>query len=261
MSVFREYAEYYDILYQDKDYSGEIEFVLNCLGPVPDGAALLELGSGTGRHAEALAKRGFRVTGVDRSAEMVAQAQRRFAGLPQNAATPTFSVGDLRSVRLNRKFDLVISLFHVFSYQVSNEDLAAAFRTAECHLAPRGKFLFDFWYGPAVLTDPPEVRVRRIRGSDFNVIRLAEPALQQAQNYVDVNYELIFERDFGGPPVKVREVHAMRYFFLPELAEHLSRVGLRLVSSGAWMQKKPLDLNSWYGWVLADRADPPSPTA
>ena len=51
MSVFREYAEYYDILYQDKDYSGEIEFVLNCLGPVPDGAALLVESYGySGRH-------------------------------------------------------------------------------------------------------------------------------------------------------------------------------------------------------------------
>jgi SAM-dependent methyltransferase len=255
MSVFREYAEYYDILYKDKDYSGEVDFVLDCLGPVPQGAQLLELGSGTGRHAEALAKRGFRVTGVDMSAEMVEQARRRFVGVPQAATTPTFAVGDLRSVRLEKKFDLVVSLFHVFSYQVSNEDLAAAFRTAECHLAPNGKFLFDFWYGPAVLSDPPQVRIRRIRGSDFSVTRLAEPALRQAQNYVDVNYELIFERDLGGPAVKIREVHAMRYLFLPEICENLSRVGLRLVSSGAWMQKKPPGLDSWYAWAVAERDD------
>src|SRR6187200_623757 len=122
MSVFREYAEYYDILYKDKDYSGEVDFVLDCLGPVPPGAELLELGSGTGRHAESLAKRGLGVTGVDMSAEMVEQARRRFVGLPPTSKAPAFAVGDLRSVRLNRKFDVVISLFHVFSYQVSNED-------------------------------------------------------------------------------------------------------------------------------------------
>jgi SAM-dependent methyltransferase len=251
VSVFREYAEYYDLLYADKDYPGEAEFVLARLGQQPKGARLLELGSGTGRHAEAFARLGFAVTGVDLSPEMVRQAEQRSEALGAALIRPKFQVGDVRHVRTGMRYEAVVSLFHVFSYQVNNHDLLAAFQSASEHLLPGGTFFFDFWYGPAVLRDPPVVRVRRMRGSDFNVTRLAEPLLLESQNRVDVNYEVIIERDAGGTPLRTREVHPMRYLFLPEIIQNLNQVGLELVDSGAWMCSEPLSLNAWYGWVSA----------
>ena len=63
--------------------------------------------------------------------------------------------GDIREIRLNKRFDTVIALFHVISYQTTNEDVTAAFETARQHLNSGGIFIFDISYGPAVLTERP----------------------------------------------------------------------------------------------------------
>ena len=52
MTVFADYARYYNVLYKDKDYAAEVSFILQCLqntGSTP--GTLLDLGCGTGRHA------------------------------------------------------------------------------------------------------------------------------------------------------------------------------------------------------------------
>lgn len=67
MTVFGDYARYYNVLYQDKDYAGEADFVLSCLKRRHEAPrTLLDLGCGTGRHALEMARRGVSVTGVDR---------------------------------------------------------------------------------------------------------------------------------------------------------------------------------------------------
>ena len=66
MAIFGDYARYYNLLYRDKDYAGETDFVLGTLhraGTTPQ--SLLDLGCGTGRHALEMATRGLAVTGVD----------------------------------------------------------------------------------------------------------------------------------------------------------------------------------------------------
>ena len=69
MTAFEQYAPWYDLLYEDKDYESEACFVdeqLRRHGAKP--GTLLDLGCGTGVHAVAFARRGWRVTGIDLSA-------------------------------------------------------------------------------------------------------------------------------------------------------------------------------------------------
>ena len=66
------YAQQYDLLYQGKNYDAEVA-LLERLFAKHDltGNAVLDLGCGTGQHAIRLARRGYEVTGVDRSPEML----------------------------------------------------------------------------------------------------------------------------------------------------------------------------------------------
>jgi len=49
--LFERYAAYYDLLYRDKDYAAEVDYVLHTLHEAaPQIKAVLELGCGTGRH-------------------------------------------------------------------------------------------------------------------------------------------------------------------------------------------------------------------
>jgi len=163
--VFDSYARYYDLMYQDKDYVTEAKYVTSLITKHNSQAnKILELGCGTGAHAEHFARMGYTVHGVDMSKEMLALAETRKAGLPEDvAARLSFSLGDVRTVRTEKTYDVVISLFHVMSYQSTNDDVNSAFETAARHLSLGGLFLFDFWYGPAVLTQQPDTRVKGLR--------------------------------------------------------------------------------------------------
>lgn len=242
MSVFGNYSRYYDLLYRHKDYQGEAEYIHSLIEKHRPGArTLLDLGCGTGRHASLLAERGYDVTGVDRSPDMLAEARARGA----RGGRTEFVEGDLRSARLGREFDVVVSLFHVLSYQTTNADLAAAFATLRAHLAPGGLFIFDCWYGPAVLNLRPAVRVLRLEDDRTAVTRLAEPVLHPNANVVDVNYHVFVKDKQTSQVSELREKHSMRYLFAPEVEFLLASAGLTARGLEAFMAEGGPGLETW----------------
>jgi SAM-dependent methyltransferase len=247
MSSFDLYAHYYDVLYNDKDYQAEVCYVEELLkefGPVEP--SILELGCGTGIHAQLFAEKGYDLHGVDLGENMIARAVSRQSEMTKETSKKLdFSVGNVLNVRVNKKFGAVISLFHVISYQVSNEDLNAAFLTASEHLDADGLFIFDVWYGPAVLSSPPEVRVKRINDGIINVVRIAEPDFFPNENRVDVNYELIISEHGSSIVNRVIEKHSMRYLFHPEIKILLEQVGMELVHAEEWLTKNQPGCNTW----------------
>jgi SAM-dependent methyltransferase len=253
--VFDAYARYYDLLYRDKDYAAEAGYVASHIRRhAPKATRILEMGCGTGAHAVHLVRTGFAVHGVDLSDPMLVCAEARRAALPsEEAQSLTFSLGNIHTVRFGKNYDVVISLFHVMSYQTTNADLEAAFASAAAHLPPGGLFLFDFWYGPAVLTQKPEVRVKRLDDDHIRVIRIAEPVMHVNQNVVDVNYTVFIELKETGKVERLQETHRIRYLFLPEIESVLRGCGFRLVTSQAWMTDCPLGCEHWAGLVAAFR--------
>lgn len=246
--VFNAYAKYYDLLYKDKDYAAEASYIGDLIRKYRPGAkSILSLGCGTGRHDVCFEKMGYSVCGIDLSDVMLVEAHKR--AIPGKLE---FFSGDVRTIDLNKKFDVVISLFHVMSYQTQDDDILAAFRTAERHLVPGGVFIFDFWHGPGVLNDPPVVRVKRLEDEEFRVIRIAKPTVQKNQNVVDVNYQVMVWDKRSGQRSELHESHSVRYFFLPEIEKHLLNAGFSLKDACEWMFNKPLSLQ-WYGLVVADK--------
>lgn len=254
MSVFAGYSRYYDLLYRDKDYAGESRYVAGLIRRhAPHAKALLEIGCGTGAHAVELAELGFDVTGVDISEGMLdAAGARRSSLAPELAARLEFATGDARTARLGRKFDAVISLFHVMSYQTSNADLAAAFATAREHLEPGGVFIFDCWYGPAVLRQWPAVTEKNLFDDVTEVARRAEPVIHPTENVVDVNYTVLVTDRLTRASETLRETHRMRYLFSPEIEIALSGAGMTLVDSRGWMTDSPPGFETW-GAVFVGR--------
>jgi len=251
MKAFDAYAGYYDLLYADKDYASEAAYALELLANqgVRDGR-LLELGCGTGRHAEHFGSAGFRVHGIDLSVKMVERALERFGASP---AGHRFEVGDVRTVQLGHEFDAVVSLFHVISYQCSNSDLDRTFAIAAAHLRRGGAFVFDFWYGPGVLTDRPAVRVKEMSDDSCSVLRVAEPRFLPNDNCVDVHYRILVTDRATGSLHRIEETHRMRYLFLPELQRLAADSGLRIVGAFAGQSHKSLGFDAWTGTLVAIR--------
>ena len=117
----------------------EVSFLVKRL-QLARGANLLDLACGYGRHAIALARHGFRVTGIDLSKHFIALARNEAA---REGLEISFEVGDMRNLSFDKEFDAVINLFSSFGYFEDASDDSLVLRKVCRALKPKGKFLFD----------------------------------------------------------------------------------------------------------------------
>jgi SAM-dependent methyltransferase len=223
------YADAYDDLYRAKDYKAECDLALR-EAAIPGRSSIrriLDLGCGTGGHALVLSARGFEVTGVDRSDAMLEIARGKAAAL--RSATLRFVAGDLCRLDLDMpgSFDLALMMFAVLGYQHSNDDVVAALSGVTRALTPGGVFVFDCWFGPAVLRQQPGERVKTIDRAGGKLIRIARGDLDVMKHLCTVRYQLWSLPDTA-PAEFTEETHVMRYFFPLELEMLLGQAGLRL---------------------------------
>jgi len=190
------------------------------------------------------------MSGIDLSEEMIKVAKSD-AGEGNN--TPKFEVADIRNYEPQHKYDVVISLFHVMSYQNQNEDILKAFKTAAKALDTGGLFLFDVWYGPGVLSDPPAVRVKKVEDDENILIRYANPVMHAEDNIVDVCYNVIVVDKQTSVSKEIDEIHHMRYFFKPEVELILEQSGFSLIACLDCNTLKETDFNSWTSYFVAIR--------
>lgn len=241
MDNFGKYSAYYNLFYQNKDYVIETLYINRLIQKYKsDARTVLDLGCGTGRHCHLLAGHGFQVSGIDRSREMLELAMQN--GENKN---PFFFQGDIRNFRINRTYDVIISLFHVMSYQISNDDVQAVFTSVREHLNDDGIFIFDCWYGPAVLSDPPAIRIKRVENDKNKIIRIAEPEFHVNRNMVNVNYNVNVIDKATSAIEEINETHAMRYFFLPEIDIFVRTAGMRVLESFEYLSGKSLGRLTW----------------
>jgi SAM-dependent methyltransferase len=246
MTVFADYSKYYDLLYKDKDYHGEVKFIDSLLQTHANKPQkLLELGSGTGKHACLLAKKGYDIVGIDQSKTMLEMAGNLLAKEPLEAKKIRLFESDVRTFAIDEQFDAAISLFHVLSYQTSNQDVEQMFSTAKNHVKPGGLFIFDCWYGPAVLEQKPVVRHKKLESDSLVVERIAEPTLDVNANTVNVHYHLFVQEKPNTTFQKMEEDHLMRYFFLPEIERLCAQFSMKIELACEWLTRKHLSHETW----------------
>lgn len=158
---YKRSALYYDMFYHRLiNYQAECDrlehiFEKHCGSAV---RSILDIGCGTGNHDFILAKRGYTVTGVDRSENMIRIARKK-SGRRRN---PAFYRMDMRNVTLDRKFDAVFLLLGAFEYLLTNSDIRAFFKSTK-HLL-NGVLVFDFsqGYGPKWWSRMRDKTARRV---------------------------------------------------------------------------------------------------
>ncbi len=249
MEVFKDYAYYYNIFYKDKDYKAEslqVDSLLRKYGR--NVSKIINYGCGTGCHDFELSKIGYQCSGIDLSSLMIEIAKKNVRDMGIDI---DFSVADIRRYEPKDKYDAVISLFHVISYQNSNQDIMETFHTARRALDRGGIFLFDVWYGPGVLSDKPEVRVKEVEDTQNRFVRIARPIMHNKENIVDVCYEVfVIDKNTGYTKI-INETHHMRYFFRPELEFYLKEVGFELVDNIDCRTLKKTNYDSWTSYFIA----------
>ncbi|MBX7042880.1 MAG: class I SAM-dependent methyltransferase [Ignavibacteria bacterium] len=245
--VFGLYSEYYDLLYKDKDYTSEASYVIKLIREhLPNAKTIADFGCGTALHGIEFAKKGFSVAGIELSESMCGIAVRNISESRMKKKVEIHN-GDISTYSIGKKFDAVVSLFHVMSYLTDNEQLSGCIKNAARHLKKNGLFMFDFWYGPCVLTVRPSKRRKVLEGNGLKIIRSAVPVMEYNENVVEVNYAMRGTRLQGKKKFELCEKHRMRYFFLPELKYMCETNGFRILNAVEWMTGRELDETTWSG--------------
>jgi SAM-dependent methyltransferase len=130
---------------------------------VSAGAAVLDVCCGSGHVTKELVKRGYKVTGVDSSAELIAQARR---DLPQ----VDLQVQDARVMQLPMRYDAALSTFDSLNHIMCIDDLRRAFERVHRVLVSAGLFVFDMNVERAYLHDHQRWTVN-IRDESVGLVR------------------------------------------------------------------------------------------
>ena len=252
MSNFNEYSKYYDLFYEDKNYSKEVNFLLALAKKHDiDTSNILDLGCGTGMHAINFASNGSLVHGIDYSKTMIEGANILKDNLSKDISSKiNYSQGDIRDFKLHTKFDIIFSLFHVVSYLKHNNDILRAFKCIYDHLNDGGIFIFDYWYGPGVLWQRPSIRTKEIKKDDLTITRHANPIIHFNHSIVDVNYDIKIKENNGKLIDQVKELHEMRYLFKNEIDFAARLTGLELIESGEWLTANSLSEDCWTAYSI-----------
>ena len=139
-ALYSELAEYYDHIYWWKDYRLEVDFLQKVLVKHKVfGGRILEVACGTGSHTKLLAARGYDVTGLDLSEDVLRVAKRKLRGRAKLVK------GDMRNLDMSIKgeFDSVVCLFSAISYNVGVPEFKRTLKGFHQHLRKGGVAIFD----------------------------------------------------------------------------------------------------------------------
>ncbi len=140
---------------------------------VPVASRILDLCCGSGHVTKELVDRGYRVTGIDNSSELIEIARRL---LP----SAEFSVQDASDFRISEPVDAALSTFDSLNHIVESDRLARAFACTHASLKAGGLFVFDMNLEEAYATDLQQWTVERDDSSVSLVRGTYNPADQLA---------------------------------------------------------------------------------
>lgn len=213
MNVFGQYSNYYDSLYKDKNYKLEcviLKDIFKKYSPRPV-KTILDLGCGTGNHSFILHKMGYSVTGIDRSSAMLNIAIQKLKALKIKSDL-SFQKADVRFLDLKKKLDVAIMMFAVLGYQLENKDIVNTLISVRKHLKKGSLFIFDSWFGPAVLHTGPSDKVKKVKIITGEIRRFTHTDKDVLNQRCVVHFKTQNFRK-GKITNTVTEDHPMRYFF------------------------------------------------
>jgi SAM-dependent methyltransferase len=185
------------------------------------GPKVLDVGCATGSLCALLRRRGLDPAGVDINREFVAAARAK-------DAAGSYAVGDMKTFRLARKFDLVVCLGTTFSYNLTNAAVHTCLRNFRRHLAPGGRLVIDVLNAIAFIGPRPFLRSTRHsvrhQGREMTATIRHELDLQQQTMTEQVTWQLARRKARRDPPER------LRLFFPQELAFHVEQAGFGDIS-------------------------------
>ncbi len=144
MSQYEKLAQIYDYLMLGIDYDEWADYVISIVNKFHGSPGkvknVVDLACGTGSSSLSLAKKGFKVTGVDLAPHMLEVAQRKSL---EEKAEIDYIEQDMRKLNLPEPADMVVVYQDGLNYMTEEEDLKEVFNRVYAQLKEEGMFIFD----------------------------------------------------------------------------------------------------------------------
>lgn len=145
--VFDASAQFYDAVYESKDYAGEIRLISKIIDSRLDSISrILDVGCGTGTHSILLAEQyPCEILAIDSSPKMIKKAKEKVSSEKSSLEYRILSIEEIS--KITSKFDVIIALFHVVNYLSDFNSLLLFIKSCSTLLNPNGILIFDMWNG------------------------------------------------------------------------------------------------------------------
>jgi SAM-dependent methyltransferase len=210
----------------------EVEFIADTLG-LAEGARILDLCCGHGRHSIELAQRGYDVTGLDLSEYHIELARK---AADEASVRATFVCDDMRNLPTSPPFDAVINIFTAFGYLESDEEDASVIARVRDALVPGGKFLISTNNALRTLRGFQPSSVQRLDDGTLLIEERKYDAISGRIDSIWTRVEPDGKRHEG-------DIH-VRMYTPAEYAAMFRRCGLGLAASYGDVDGSPLTMDS-----------------
>ena len=222
--MYQAFAELYDELMNDVDYESWADYYTRLLSIFGvRGGKLCECACGTGSLTIPLHRRGFQMTGVDLSQEMLWQAAQKSRKL--GIAIP-FVKQDMKALNLHRPMDAVLATCDGVNYLLTEEDLLSFVRAAHRAIRPGGALVFD-------VSTPYKLKhvlCSGLMGEDReDITYLWQNTWHEKKQKVDLDL-CFFVREQDGRYRRLDEHQCQRAWDMKTLKETMWHAGFRAVS-------------------------------
>jgi ubiquinone/menaquinone biosynthesis C-methylase UbiE len=250
MTLYNEFAE----VYAKGDYPNLSQAVAEILPAIienykiPNTGSLLDVACGEGSFALSMAEKGWQVTGIDQSDEMLRLANHRAA---QSKTDVTFINQDMRFLDFANKFELATCWFDSLNYMLTADDLQSTINNVARALKPGGWFLFDMntTYGLAVKWQKVRCYVQQ-ETPDLLELHRTSYDFEHHKACLKITW---FVRD-GNTWERFEEKHVERAFSIHEIEACLAYAGFKVIDKfGSLSDLTPVMPNSNRVWFIAHK--------
>ena len=221
----KDYSLLYDVIYSHKNYKEEINFISQIIKKFHSpNVNILDIGCGTGEHTLELLKKGYRVTGVDLSNEMLKIAKKKL--LSNNLfSNNLYNLNAYHVNKLDVKFNVVLMMFNVIGYL---DNLEFLFQKLQDSLKPNALIFFDYWSETAVKKNPPKTTKKDFLCSQFKATKISKGKIIKNKVIVDLNLNIIK----GNQTKSFNETHNVYFYDIRRLVKTVKKFGYKKKNIG-----------------------------
>lgn len=222
--AYSELAKYYDLVYHRKQYGKEADFLENIFRTHGQKVkSVLDIACGTAVHDIFLARRGFRIVGIDSSKEMIAIAKKR---AKSEKLKIDFHQQDMRKIGLKERFDVAICMFSSFNHLLTVEDAKASVASIRNVLKKNGIFVLDL-PNPISYFKMQPTSIENGESDKTKLVRVA--TLENFPETSSAKLHLSYVIHEGSKTRLDFETWDLRYYSREEMVKLLTESGFKIV--------------------------------